>query len=45
MKKLFSFLNNAPAALSLAACESKGGKETARVRCPASGQRFQMPAT
>lgn len=45
MKKLLSYLILMLAALSLAACAGKGGKETAKVKCPACGYEFQMPAT
>lgn len=45
MKKLVSLVVMATLAFSLSACAGMGKKETTRVKCPACGYEFQVPAT
>ena len=45
MKKIISLVVMAMLALSLSACAGMGKKETTRVKCPACGYEFEVPAT
>jgi len=44
MKKLISVLLVGMLALSLAACAQKAGSDKTRVKCPACGYEFDVPA-
>lgn len=45
MKKLVSLVVMTMLALSLSACAGMGKKEGTRVKCPACGYEFEVPAT
>lgn len=44
MRKAISVLLLGMLALSLAACAQKAGTEKVRVKCPACGYEFEVPA-
>jgi len=44
MRKVISVLLLGMLALSLAACAQKAGSEKVRVKCPACGYEFEVPA-
>jgi len=45
MKQLIAVVLVGMLALSLAACAPKAGAEKARVKCPACGYEFEIPAS
>jgi len=45
MRKLVTLVLMTMLALSLAACAGMGKKEATRVKCPACGYEFEVPAT
>lgn len=45
MRKLVSLVLMTMLALSLTACAGMGKKEATRVKCPACGYEFEVPAT
>jgi hypothetical protein len=45
MRKLVSLVLTMMLALTLSACAGMGKKEATRVKCPACGYEFEVPAT
>ncbi|AMV73904.1 hypothetical protein JCM30471_23240 [Desulfuromonas carbonis] len=45
MRKLVTLVLMTMLALSLTACAGMGKKEATRVKCPACGYEFEVPAT